>query len=448
MELDVLLVEDDRSVGRSIAQAFRLEQIPLRTCTCVEEALPLLCDPAIGAVVSDVRLQGQDGFALLAAARRFDVELPVVLITAYAHIAVAVQAIREGAYDFIEKPFSVDRLVDVVRRALEKRRLVLDNRRLRDALREQEGRLLIGHSAAIERARQRVSALGAVDVDVLITGETGTGKEVIARALHDCSGRKGAFVAINCGAIPETVFDSEVFGHEAGSFTGAQKRRIGKIEHANQGTLFLDEIENMPLAMQVKFLRVLQERTLERLGSNDIVPVSFRLVAATKESLRKMSEDGKFRSDLYYRLNVVTIDLPALRDRREDIPVLLQHFTRMASARFNRPQPTWTSEQLRTWMEADWRGNVRELRNFADRLVLGVGEDEGDVTGEIKEIEAAARPTSLPALVNAFERQLIEGALRQNQGSVAKAAGALGLPKKTLYDKLRKHRIEPHKDGG
>jgi len=442
MELRVLLVEDDTAVSRSIAQAFRLEQIAVHVCTSVEQALPLISDPTVGAVVSDVRLPGQDGFAMLAAVRQFDIELPIVVITAYAHIALAIQAIREGAYDFIEKPFSADRIVDVVRRALERRRLVLDNRRLRDALREREGSLLVGHSSAIERARQRVAALAAVDVDILINGETGTGKEVIARALHDSSERKGHFVAINCGAIPETVFDSEVFGHEAGSFTGAHKRRIGKIEHANNGTLFLDEIENMPLAMQVKFLRVLQERKLERLGSNVVVPVSFRVVAATKESLRKLSDEGRFRSDLYYRLNVVTIDMPALRDRREDIPVLLQHFTSMASARFNRPQPTWTSQQMRRWMEADWRGNVRELRNFADRLVLGIGVDNVNEAAPVDETSEAASAASLPAQVNAFERQVIVDALRQNQGIVAKTAEALHLPKKTLYDKLRKHRIE------
>jgi len=442
MELKILLVEDDDAVSRSIAQAFRLEKMVLQVCTSVEQALPFISDPTVGVVVSDVRLPGQDGFAMLAAVRQVDTELPIVLLTAYAHIALAIQAIREGAYDFIEKPFSVDRLVDVVRRALEKRRLVLDNRRLRDALRAQEGSLLVGQSPAIERARQRVAALAAVDVDILINGETGTGKEVIARALHDTSERKGNFVAINCGSIPETVFDSEVFGHEVGSFTGAQKRRIGKIEHANNGTLFLDEIENMPLAMQVKFLRVLQERKLERLGSNEIVPVSFRVVAATKESLRKLSDEGKFRSDLYYRLNVVTIDMPALRDRREDIPVLLQHFTKMASVRFDRPQPTWIPEQLRRWMEADWPGNVRELRNFADRLVLGIGEDTVNEASSIDEIVAAANAASLSARVNAFERQLIEDALRQNQGNVAKTAEALHLPKKTLYDKLRKHRIE------
>ena len=441
MELKVLMVEDDASVSRSIAQAFRLEHIAVHVCTSVEQALPLISDPTVGAVVSDVRLPGKDGFAMLTAVRKFDTELPIVVITAYAHIAVAIQAIREGAYDFIEKPFSADRLVDVVRRALEKRRLVLDNRLLRDALRQQEGSLLVGHSSAIERARQRVAALAAVDVDILINGETGTGKEVIARALHEASERQGHFVAINCGAIPETVFDSEVFGHEAGSFTGAQKRRIGKIEHANNGTLFLDEIESMPLAMQVKFLRVLQERKLERLGSNELVPVSFRVVAATKESLRKLSDEGKFRSDLYYRLNVVTIDMPALRDRREDIPVLLQHFTRMASARFDRPLPAWTAEQMRSWMEAAWPGNVRELRNFADRLVLGIGDTMNEAA-PIGEIVASADAASLSARVNAFERQIIEDALKHNQGIVARTAEALHLPKKTLYDKLRKHRIE------
>ncbi|AET91671.1 C4-dicarboxylate transport response regulator transcription regulator protein [Burkholderia sp. YI23] len=446
MEFKVLLVEDDPSVSRAVKQAFRLEQISLEVCTSVEEAIPRISDPEIGAIVSDVRLPGQDGFAMLAAVRQHDVELPIVLITGFADVALVVQAIREGAYDFIEKPFSADRLIEVVRRALEKRHLVLENRRLRDALRQEEGSLLLGHSTAIERARRRVAALADVDVDVLINGETGTGKEVVARALHDSSQRKGPFVAINCGAIPETVFDSEVFGHEAGSFTGAQKRRIGKIEHANQGTLFLDEIEAMPLAMQVKFLRVLQERKVERLGSNELVPVTFRVVAAAKESLRKLSDEGKFRSDLYYRLNVVTIDLPALRDRKEDIPLLLQHFTRIASARFGLSQPVWTPAQLRRWMEAEWRGNVRELRNFADRLVLDIAEDADEASHEVDTVEPTAGATSLPTQVDAFERQLIEDALRQNQGVVSKTAEALQVSRRTLYDKLRKHRIESAKD--
>jgi two-component system C4-dicarboxylate transport response regulator DctD len=446
MEFKVLLVEDDPSVSRAVAQAFRLEQIPLDVCTSVEEAVPRISDPEIGTIVSDVRLPGQDGFSMLAAVRQHDVELPIVLVTGFADVALVVQAMREGAYDFIEKPFSADRLIEVVRRALEKRHLVMENRRLRDALRQEEGSLLLGHSAAIERARRRVAALADVDVDVLINGETGTGKEVVARDLHDSSQRKGPFVAINCGAIPETVFDSEVFGHEAGSFTGAQKRRIGKIEHAHQGTLFLDEIEAMPLAMQVKFLRVLQERKVERLGSNEPVPVTFRVVAAIKESLRKLSDEGKFRSDLYYRLNVVTIDLPALRDRKEDVPLLLQHFTRMASARFGLDQPVWTPGQLRKWMEAEWRGNVRELRNFADRLVLDIAEDAEEAIGVVEKADPAASAASLQAQVDGFERQLIEAALRQNQGVVVKTAEALQLSRRTLYDKLRKHRIEPAKE--
>jgi two-component system C4-dicarboxylate transport response regulator DctD len=241
-------------------------------------------------------------------------------------------------------------------------------------------------------------------------------------------------VALNCGALPETVFESEIFGHEAGAFTGAQKRRIGKLEYANGGTLFLDEIESMPLALQVKLLRVLQERRLERLGGNESVAIDCRVVAASKADLLKLSAEGQFREDLYYRIGVVSIDLPALNQRSSDIPLLLAHFCQAASIRYRREPPPWTAAQMQQWQQREWPGNVRELRNFADRWVLGV-----------EQITAAGAPVSLsqslPEQVEQFEAGLIAAALKDSEGSVAQAADRLGIPKKTLYDKIRKYQL-------
>ena len=271
-------------------------------------------------------------------------------------------------------------------------------------------------------------------MDVLINGQTGSGKEVVARQLHAASGRKGPFVALNCGALPETVFESEIFGHEAGAFTGAQKRRIGKLEYANGGTLFLDEIESMPLALQVKLLRVLQERRLERLGGNESVTIDCRVVAASKADLLKLSAEGQFREDLYYRIGVVSIDLPALNQRSSDIPLLLAHFCQAAAVRYRREVPPWTAAQVQQWQQRDWPGNVRELRNFADRWVLGV---EQIATAGVLPSPAL----SLPEQVEQFEAGLIAAALKDSEGGVAQAAERLGIPKKTLYDKIRKYQL-------
>lgn len=295
---------------------------------------------------------------------------------------------------------------------------------------------LVGQSSGIERVRALVAQLAPVDVDILINGQTGTGKEVVARRLHAASARKGPFVAINCGALPETVFESELFGHEAGSFTSAIKRRIGKLEYANGGTLFLDEIETMPLDLQVKLLRVLQERRLERLGSNEQIAIDCRVVAASKADLVELSASGRFRADLYYRIGVVSIDLPALAQRREDIPLLLEHFVAAACARFRLPAPRWSAEEMRAWQERPWPGNVRELRNFADRLVLGVA---GLPTA--LQSEQSIEPQGLPERMDRYERDLIVQALRDSGGHVSAAATALGIPRKTLYDKLRKHEL-------
>jgi two-component system C4-dicarboxylate transport response regulator DctD len=434
--LGVLLVEDDPAVLHGAAQALRLAGIAVNPCSTGEQALALLRADYPGVVVSDVRLPGIDGMELMRRAHALDRELPVALVTGHGDISMAVQAMRDGAYEFVEKPFASERLVEVAQRAIEQRRLVLENRRLRKALAGVRDDEIVGQSPAIERLRNLVGTLGPTDVDVLIVGETGTGKEVAARALHRASGRKGPFVAINCGALPEHVFESEIFGHEPGAFTGAQKRRIGKIEHSHHGTLFLDEIETMPLQLQVKLLRVLQERRVERLGGNEQVAVDCRVVAASKADLKELSDRGGFRGDLYYRLNVAAIELAPLRERREDIPLLFAHFARLAAQRYEREMPPVTPALVALLMNCQWPGNVRELRNAADRFILGL--DAAPLAGH--EPQPAA---SLAERVDAFERALIQAELRRLGGNVARVAAALSMPRKTLYDKLTRHGIDP-----
>ena len=435
--LTVLIIEDDPDVRLGCEQALQLEDIPTASVASAEEAQRHVGPNFRGIIVSDIRLPRMDGMTFLREMQHLDAELPVVLITGHGDVSMAVQAMKDGAYDFIEKPFAPEYLVEVVRRALEKRRLVLEVRDLRQRL---EGRdrieaRLIGSAPGMVRVRSLIASLANSAADVLIQGETGTGKELVARCLHEAGPRrKGNFVAINCGGLPETLFDSEIFGHEAGAYTGAGKRRIGKIEHANGGTLFLDEIESMPLTMQIKLLRVLQERTLERLGSNTSIPIDCRVVAATKDDLRLLAEQGRFRANLYYRLSVATVALPPLRERREDVPLLFQHFLRQAAARHDRPEPLIEAGRLQQLIGYHWPGNVRELSNVADRCVLGI-EHGTPPFGD----ERAERPQKLAESVEAFERALITDALRQNDGSLARSAEALGLPKTTLHDKLRKY---------
>ena len=432
----VYLIEDDESVLRACAQALKLADLEVRTFGSAEKALVAFDEDPPAAVVSDVRLPGMSGLELLDVVWQRDCDVPVILITGHGDVSMAVQAMRAHAYDFIEKPFSSPRLVDVVRRALERRALLTENRVLRAQLGTMREMPLIGLSESIQRVVRTIDSLAPTDVDILICGETGTGKEVVAHALHARSGRTGPFVALNCGALPESVFESEIFGHETGAFTGADKRRIGKIEYASDGTLFLDEIESMPLALQVKLLRVLQERRGERLGSNISISVNCRIVAATKSDLKRLSDQGGFRADLYYRLNVVTIDLPPLRQRLNDIAPLMTYFLSQAARRFSREIPTWTEQDLFRWQHHDWPGNVRELKAVAERLCLGVGDG-------LETIQAEA--VSLTARMDNYERSLIREALRGSRGNVAQAAERLHLPKKTLYDKLARHQLDPER---
>ena len=430
----VYLIEDDETVLRACAQALKLADLEVRTFGSAEKALVAFDEDPPAAVVSDVRLPGMSGLELLDVVWQRDCDVPVILITGHGDVSMAVQAMRAHAYDFIEKPFSSPRLVDVVLRALERRSLLTENRALRAQLGTMREMPLIGSSESIQRVARTIDSLAPTDVDILICGETGTGKEVVAHALHARSGRTGPFVALNCGALPESVFESEIFGHETGAFTGADKRRIGKIEYACDGTLFLDEIESMPLALQVKLLRVLQERRVERLGSNVSIPVNCRIVAATKSDLKRLSDQGGFRADLYYRLNVVSIDLPPLRQRLNDIAPLMTYFLSQAARRFSREIPSWTEQDLFRWQHHDWPGNVRELKAVAERLCLGVGDG----------LEAIqAETVSLAARLDNYERGLIREALRGSHGNVALAAERLHLPKKTLYDKLARHQLDP-----
>jgi two-component system C4-dicarboxylate transport response regulator DctD len=430
-DIEVILVEDDPTVRAGSAQALDLAGFTVRSFDSAEPVAKLLEPHCAAVLVSDVRLPGMSGLDLLAAARAIAPELPVILVTGHGDIAMAVQAMHDGAYDFIEKPYSSEQLADVVRRAADKRRLQLEVHALRQRLAHSEGiaAYLLGNAPAMQALRQVILDVAGQPADVLVYGETGTGKELVARCLHQFGERaRHHYVPINCGAIPETIFESELFGHEQGAFTGAAKRQIGKIEHASQGTLFLDEIESLPLAMQVKLLRVLQERCIQRLGSNTPVPLDVRVIAASKEDLKAWSDQGKFRSDLYYRLNLIVLRIPPLRERREDIPLLFEHFLLDAAARYKRPCPVVPAAQMQQLMAQDWPGNVRELRNAADRFVLGLPAGE-----------SAAPVLLLADQVGAFERMLIEQALRAAGGNVGEACTALGLPKQTMYHKMQKY---------
>jgi two-component system, NtrC family, C4-dicarboxylate transport response regulator DctD len=433
----VLYIEDDELVRRAGVQSLQLAGFDATGYATAEAALPLVDAAFPGVVVSDIRLPGASGLDLLAQCHERAPDVPVILVTGHGDINMAVQAMRDGAYDFIEKPFASERLIETVRRALERRTLVLENLALRRELAGQNtlAPRIIGKSPAIEQVRRLIANVAPTDAAVLINGDTGAGKELIARSLHELSPRRDKpFVAVNCGALPEPMFESEMFGFEPGAFTGATKRRVGKLEHASGGTLFLDEIESMPLALQVKLLRVLQDGVLERLGSNQPVRVDLRVVAAAKGDMSEHVAAGTFRRDLLYRLNVVTIALPPLAERREDIVPLFEHFLLDAAVRYQRPAPLLTERDRMKLAQRDWPGNVRELRNAADRYVLGIPDDaavapqgEGDV------------PQALKERVEQYERALIADALQQAGGAVAQAAAQLQMAKATLYEKIRRY---------
>lgn len=442
----VILVDDDDDLRHALVQGLELEGLTVDAYSSAELALEEIDRSFSGVVVSDIRMPGIDGLAVMRRICEIDPALPVVLITGHGDIALAVEAMRDGAYDFIEKPFATARLVSVVTRALHQRRLVLENRVLRAEL-EQGGQLesrIVGRNPAIRRLREEVAAVADTGVDVLVLGETGSGKEVVARALHDLSERAaGHFVAINCGAVPADIFESELFGHEAGAFTSAAKQRIGKLEHAHGGTVFLDEIEAMPIDLQVKLLRVIEHRAIERLGSNKRIDLDLRFVAATKTDLEAEGASGRFRPDLYYRLGVATLAIPPLRERKDDIPLLFAHLAREARARYRRDIPDMTPALEAALMAHDWPGNVRELRNAADRWVLGLWDGVSPGGEEARDGGASAGNGGLLAdQLVAHERRIIEQTLMRHDGQMKATYEALGLSRKGLYDKIRRLGID------
>lgn len=431
----VIVIDDEASIREAIEQWLGLSGFAVSLYDRAEAALADLDRDFLGVVLSDVRMSGMDGLELLAQLQSQDPDLPVILLTGHGDVAMAVEAMRLGAYDFLEKPFSPETLLGSLGRALEKRHLVLANRRLKQHSDDRSllARRLLGMSRSMETLRQQVLELASTPVNVLIRGETGSGKELVAQCLHDFGPRKDApFVALNCAAIPDTLFEAELFGHESGAFTGAQGRRIGKLEHAHGGTLFLDEVESLPLAQQAKLLRVLQEQKLERLGSNQSIPVDLRIVAATKPDLLAEARAGRFREDLAYRLNVAELQLPSLRERREDIPLLFEHFRREASHRLERQSPEPGAAQLATLLAHNWPGNVRELANAAERQVLGLGGTSTTVADTCQ---------SLSAQMEAFEAQCLRAALTRHRGDIKAVLAELQLPRRTLNEKMQRHRL-------
>jgi two-component system C4-dicarboxylate transport response regulator DctD len=434
----IAFIDDEPQLCRAAAEWLGVSGFAITTFADARQAMAEIDPGDCDCIVTDVRMPGSTGIDLLRHYHQVEPELPVVLLTGHGDVALAVDAMRGGAHDFLEKPYDADHLVAVLDRAVERRRLGRELRRLRRGDGDLETRL-VGLSPAIAELRRTILQLADVDVDVLITGETGVGKEVVARALHDFGSRSaGQFVAINCAAIPEAVFESEIFGHVSGAFTGAVGERMGKFEFARGGTVFLDEIESMPLALQAKVLRAIQERKVEPLGTNASRPIDVRFVAATKVDLAVESEAGRFRPDLYFRLSTVELDVPPLRQRREDIPLLHALFASAAAQRFRMAEPDLDEAQRDALMARDWPGNVRELKAAAERAVLGVGRRSGE-TGM-----PAGEGASLAERVARFEAGIISQALRDADGSTAAAADRLGLPRRTLNEKIARYGLRDH----
>lgn len=440
----VLFIDDEKHIRQANKQTLELAGLDVTCKHTAEDGLEFFTKDWPGIVVCDIRLPQMDGMQFLMEIKKIDHDLPVILITGHGDVSIAVQAMRDGAYDFIEKPYSAERLVKTVLRGLEKRILTIENRDLRRELELQSalGPRIIGRTPVMENLRTTIARMADTGADVLVLGETGTGKELVARSLHEHSTRRTKnFVAVNCGAVSESIMKSELFGHEAGAFTDAKSKRIGKFEHSNGGTILLDEIESMPVRLQIHLLRVLQERSLERLGSNELVPLDLRVIAASKVDLLSAVEKGAFREDLYYRLNVVCLEIPPLRERREDIPLLFHHFLLVAGHRYQQEVPIPNNAQMNSLLAYSWPGNVRELRNVAERYVLlGPQLDyslEILISGQDKDL---AR--TLSQQVECFERSIIEQALAGANGSIKEVLESLVIPRKTLYDKMVKYGLD------
>jgi len=465
----ILLVEDEVPLRAAIAEQLTDRGYHVEQADSGEAALARLSDFAFDVIITDLRLPGINGVDLLDAAVARYPDIVAIVVTGFGTVKDAVEAIKRGAWDFVSKPFQIDELLHALDSALEQRRLKSENAYLRAQLEERyrfEG--LIGKSPAMKRLFQLLETVAPTSSTILITGETGTGKEVVARAMHHSSPRRAQrFVALNCSAIPETLLEAELFGHVRGAFTGASGNRQGRLEQAHKGTFFLDEVGTMSVALQTKLLRALQEREFERVGDSHTIKVDVRVIAATNSDLARMVADGQFREDLYYRLNVIPVHLPPLRERKDDIPLLVQHFLEKLSGDRNdrndrersdragkaapeRPK-TVSQEAMRRLMAYEWPGNVRQLENAVERAVaFSAGRaqiDVGDLSTEIQQAEEPVLPSAvalpeegvdLDRFIAHIERDLIQRSLERTGGNKGAAAKLLGLKRTTLVEKLKR----------
>jgi DNA-binding NtrC family response regulator len=461
----LLLVEDEEPLRVAVAERLAEQGFQVDQAESGERALEQLAEFAYDIVITDLRLPGVDGTHVIEAAIQRYPDIIGLVVTGYGTVRDAVEAIKRGATDFVTKPFQFDELMHALNTALEQRRLRFENAYLRSQLEERyrfEG--IVGRSRAMRDLFQLLETVAATSSTILISGETGTGKEVVARAIHHNSPRRAQrFVALNCSAIPETLLEAELFGHVRGAFTGAVGTRQGRLEQANRGTLFLDEVGTMSPGLQMKLLRVLQEREFERIGDSHSVKVDVRVIAATNSDLAKMVQQGEFREDLYYRLNVIPIQLPPLRNRKEDIPLLVQHFLQRFAAQRqggletrtpnpeSRPSLSVSQQAMRRLMAYHWPGNVRQLENAIERAVaLSGGRTQIEVTDLPTEVQSASEmPVSqevalpgdgfdLDAYVGNIERELIYRALEKSAGNKGRAAKLLSLKRTTLVEKLKR----------
>ncbi len=453
----LLLVDDESALREAIAERLADHGFLVEQADSGEQALQRLTDFAFDILITDLRLPGIDGGKVIDAALERYPEIIAIVITGYGTVKDAVEAIKQGAADFITKPFQFDALLHVLRSALEQRRLKSENAYLRSQL-EDRYRIdgLVGRSRVMRELFQLLETVAATSSTVLITGETGTGKELAARAIHHNSPRRAnRFVALNCSAIPETLLEAELFGHVRGAFTGAVGTRQGRLEQAHKGTLFLDEVATMSPALQAKLLRVLQEREFERVGDSHTVKIDVRVIAATHSDLARMVADGSFREDLFYRLNVIPVQLPPLRERREDIPLLVQHFLQKLSAESGRSSVTISQDALRRLMAHPWPGNIRQLENAIERaLAFSQGRsqiDVQDLTADIQQQTPATDSSEvwfpdegldLARHIDGIELALIRRSLERTHGNKRQAAKLLNLKRTTLIEKLK--RLEPH----
>jgi two-component system, NtrC family, nitrogen regulation response regulator NtrX len=455
MKSRILVVDDEAEIRRSVRMILEYEGYDVIEAASSPDGVALAERESPDLVFLDVKMPGMDGLEALQRIKAANEAVPVVIISGHGTVSTAVEATKAGAFDFIEKPLASERILVTIRNALDRTRLADENRSLRRAAEVRHQ--MVGESPALRQVWDAIKRAAPTNATVLLLGESGVGKELVARSIHRNSLRsRERFVQVNCAAIPEELIESELFGHEKGSFTGATEKQIGKFEQADRGTIFLDEVGDMSPKTQAKVLRVLQEGEVERLGSARTIKVDVRVIAATNKDLEQEIEKGTFREDLYFRLSVIPIRVPPLRDRREDIPILVKHFADLFSRENNRRPPEFTRDALQYLQKARWKGNVRELKNTVERLMIMAGPkiDEDDLREVVRlETKPAGpdnekeRPGTLREFKESAERAFLVGKLRENNWNISKTAEVIGTPRSNLYKKLEQYGISQEVDG-